>query len=225
MTAEAEGEDRRAQIIRGAAAVLGRQGYEATSMKEIADEIGVSSGLLHYYFGTKEDLLAGVVRFLHDEQMTEWRRAMADIEGPLERVAAGMRRASDKFQADPQFWHLLFDMYATGLRNPRLRKRVRAMANDLVSQIAEEMRVLAKDVPLPPQLAIEDCALAIAGAIDGIALLATVTDDDGQGAFRALLALVLAFTALGMMNAGQQVDPELFMKLLSGSPAPPPASR
>src|SRR5438067_7676532 len=48
VSAEPETEDRRAQIIRGAAAVLARQGYEATSMKEIAEEVGVSSGLLHY---------------------------------------------------------------------------------------------------------------------------------------------------------------------------------
>ena len=223
MSAEPDTEDRRAQIIRGAAAVLARQGYEATSMKEIADEVGVSSGLLHYYFGTKEDLLAEVVRVLHDEQVAEWRQAIAAAGGPLERVAAGMRRASDKFQTQPEFWHLLFDMYATGLRNPRLRKRVRAMAIDLVQQVTDEIRLLADDVPLPMVLPPEDIALAIAGAIDGVALLATLTDDDGRGAYRALLALVLSFTAMGLMRAGREVSPEVFMSLLYGSEEPPPA--
>ena len=224
MTGEPEPEDRRAQITRGAAAVLSRQGYDATSMKEIADEIGVSSGLLHYYFGTKEDLLTEVVRLQHDELIQEWRRAMAEEGAPLERVAAGMRRASDKFRSDPQFWHLQFDMYAIGLRTPRLRKRLRAMVRDLVQQIAEEVRRVTEEVPMPMPVPPEDIALAIAGAVDGIALLATVTDDDGQGAYRALLALVLSFTALGMISAGREVGAEHFIALLYGSPGPPTAS-
>ncbi len=193
-------------------------------MREIADEIGVSSALLHYYFGTKEDLLAAVVRALHDEQIAEWRRAMAQVEGgALERVAAGLRRASDRFQSDPESWHLAFDMYQTGLRNPRLRKRVRAMADDLVEHIADEVRELTAEVPLPPPLTPEDCGLAIAGAIDGIALLATLTDDEGGGAIRAFLAMLLSFTAMGMLSVGKESDPELFRTLLDAPPAPPPA--
>src|SRR5258708_26968024 len=102
VSAEPDTEDRRAQIIRGAAAVLARQGYEATSMKEIADEVGVSSGLLHYYFGTKEDLLAEVVRVLHDEQVAEWRQAIAAAGGPLGRGAAGGARAPREIPAPPR---------------------------------------------------------------------------------------------------------------------------
>jgi len=98
------------------------------------------------------------------------------------------------------------------------------MADDLVEHITEELRLVAQEVPLPAPLTMEDCALAIAGAIDGVALLATVTDNDGQGAFRALLALLLSFTALGMMAAGREVDPHEFMSLLEGPPAPTPAS-
>ena len=179
---------------------VARRGTAGSTFDHVSREAGVSRGLLHYYFGTKEDLLTEVVRLQHDELIQEWRRAMAEEGAPLERVAAGMRRASDKFRSDPQFWHLQFDMYAIGLRTPRLRKRLRAMVRDLVQQIAEEVRRVTEEVPMPMPVPPEDIALAIAGAVDGIALLATVTDDDGQGAYRALLALVLSFTALGMMS-------------------------
>src|SRR5438067_7589114 len=106
VTGEPELEDRRAQITRGAAAVLSRQGYEATSMKEIADEVGVSSGLLHYYFGTKEDLLAEVVRSLHDQLITEWREAMHGVEDPLERVTTGLQHAARRLTERPESWQL-----------------------------------------------------------------------------------------------------------------------
>src|SRR5437763_2687208 len=137
-----------------------------------------------------------VVRHQQDELVQEWRRAMAEEGAPLERVAAGMRRASDKFRSDPEFWHLQFDMYAIGLRTPRLRKRLRAMVKDLVQQIAEEVRRVTEEVPMPMPVPPEDIALAIEGAVDGIDLLATVNEVDGQGDYLVLRALVVSLTGM-----------------------------
>ena len=55
--AEIDEAGRRIQIVRAAAAVLGRQGYAATSLRDVAREAKVAPGLLHYYFESKEDLL------------------------------------------------------------------------------------------------------------------------------------------------------------------------
>jgi AcrR family transcriptional regulator len=193
-------------------------------MKEIAAEIGVSSGLLHYYFGTKEDLLAAVVQSLHEQLVAEWRAAMETVEGPLERVSAGMRRASERYASEPGFWNLLFDLYALGLRNPRLRERVRAMTTELVAIVADEVRRVAADVPSPLPVPPEDLALAIAGAIDGVALLSTLIGETGEGAYRALLAMILALVATGLAAAGREVPAELLKGLLDGLPERPPAA-
>ena len=45
------------RIVRAASRVFGRSGYERASMGEVAREAGVSKGLLHYHFSSKEDLL------------------------------------------------------------------------------------------------------------------------------------------------------------------------
>jgi len=67
---------RRAEIVRAAATVLGRQGSADTSMKEIAREAGVAPGLLHYYFESKDELLLAVAGEL-DRQMSEaWAAAV-----------------------------------------------------------------------------------------------------------------------------------------------------
>ena len=50
----------RARIVEAAKAILGRDGYEKASIREIANEAGVARGLVHYYFETKEDLLVAV---------------------------------------------------------------------------------------------------------------------------------------------------------------------
>ena len=50
------------QEIQDAAEILfARKGYAATSLREIADQVGVNPAMVHYYFGTKLALLQHVL--------------------------------------------------------------------------------------------------------------------------------------------------------------------
>ncbi|MER7787015.1 TetR/AcrR family transcriptional regulator [Streptomyces sp. NPDC097640] len=63
----AKGRARRQEILRTAHRAFADQGFRATSMREIAEAVGLSqAGLLHY-FRSKDDLLAEVLR-LRDEE-------------------------------------------------------------------------------------------------------------------------------------------------------------
>src|SRR3989441_10477455 len=53
--------DTRAKILHAAFTVLSRQGYENSSIKEIAEEAGVAQGLVHYYFKSKQQLVLAVL--------------------------------------------------------------------------------------------------------------------------------------------------------------------
>jgi AcrR family transcriptional regulator len=53
--------DTREKIIKSAFTVLSRQGYENTSIKDIAEEAGVAQGLVHYYFKSKQQLVIAVL--------------------------------------------------------------------------------------------------------------------------------------------------------------------
>src|SRR2546429_7702268 len=56
--------DTREKILNAAFTVLSRQGYENTSIKEIAEEARVAQGLVHYYFKTKQLLVLEVLAFV-----------------------------------------------------------------------------------------------------------------------------------------------------------------
>lgn len=56
--------DSRQRIIDAAFAVLSRQGYENTSIKDIAEQAEVAQGLVHYYFKSKQQLVLEVLRFV-----------------------------------------------------------------------------------------------------------------------------------------------------------------
>ena len=45
------------RIVRAAVRIFGKSGYRGASMTDVAEEAGVSKGLLHYHFHTKERLL------------------------------------------------------------------------------------------------------------------------------------------------------------------------
>src|SRR6185369_2867701 len=56
------GSDQRARLLDGALACYVRQGIRCTSIRNIAAEAGVTTALVHYYFGDAETLLQQVVQ-------------------------------------------------------------------------------------------------------------------------------------------------------------------
>lgn len=59
-------EDRWADIVERAGTIFYRKGYEATSLQDIADAVGMLKGSLYYYIKTKEDLLFELVTRAQD---------------------------------------------------------------------------------------------------------------------------------------------------------------
>ncbi|WP_037602214.1 TetR/AcrR family transcriptional regulator [Streptacidiphilus rugosus] len=61
MTTQTPRGDTRARILDVALELFVEHGYEKTSLREIADRLGVTKAALYYHFRTKEDILAGIV--------------------------------------------------------------------------------------------------------------------------------------------------------------------
>jgi AcrR family transcriptional regulator len=61
MTTQTPRGDTRARILDIALELFAEHGYEKTSLREIADRLGVTKAALYYHFRTKEDILAGIV--------------------------------------------------------------------------------------------------------------------------------------------------------------------
>src|ERR1043165_5096400 len=54
--------DTRDRILSVALQMFASQGYASTSLREIADELGVTKAALYFHFKTKEDILTGILR-------------------------------------------------------------------------------------------------------------------------------------------------------------------
>lgn len=53
------------------------KGYEALSVQEVIDEVGASKGAFYHYFGSKADLLEGVVERMADAIQATWDQLLA----------------------------------------------------------------------------------------------------------------------------------------------------
>jgi AcrR family transcriptional regulator len=56
--------DTRTRILEAAFQMLSRQGYENTSIKDIAAEAGVAQGLIHYHYKSKQLLVLAVLEYV-----------------------------------------------------------------------------------------------------------------------------------------------------------------
>jgi AcrR family transcriptional regulator len=61
MTQEERSQKSRAQILEAALALFSHRGYGATSMREIADRAGVSTGNVYHHFKTKEAIFRALL--------------------------------------------------------------------------------------------------------------------------------------------------------------------
>lgn len=66
----------RQRVLRVTSELFGRNGYQATSMRDIAAAVGMKSGSLYYYYESKEALLAAILNDSIDAHISTVRQAV-----------------------------------------------------------------------------------------------------------------------------------------------------
>lgn len=93
--------DSRAAILAAATDLFARQGLEATTIKAIGRQAGVTSGLLYYYFADKDALYQAVIEAAMQEFPGRLGPALEGITDPREGLAALIRMQAEVFLAQP----------------------------------------------------------------------------------------------------------------------------
>ena len=115
------------RIVDAMRATVGDRGATGATFDVVAREAGVSRGLLHYYFGTKERLLAEVVRRDCDLRMERLSAGSAGASSPEEllgSMAAALREMMDE---SPEFLAILLELHTLGRTNPEVAAELREL--------------------------------------------------------------------------------------------------
>jgi AcrR family transcriptional regulator len=96
-------------------------GHAGITTRALAEEAGANHGLVHYYFGSMENLLARVLeRFT--ERLIARQRAMYDA--PDVRFIEKWRTAMRYLDADREYQKVWYELQALAWNRPELRERV-----------------------------------------------------------------------------------------------------
>ncbi len=80
--------ERRAELLATAAGVFAAQGYNATTVRRIADAAGMLAGSLYYHFDSKEAMLDEILTAFLDELWACYDTVLAAGLGPRETIGA-----------------------------------------------------------------------------------------------------------------------------------------
>jgi len=145
MDAERRAEQRRA-IIRAAARVFTRESYYTATMDDIAQELGVSKGVLYYQFRSKEDVFREILVIAISEALRRLVATNARGGSAAGRLREGMREliAYNLDEDTPNYSAMMVIGSARALSGEN-RERVRDLQRQYQNFVAEIIREGVRD--------------------------------------------------------------------------------
>jgi len=113
---------RRAQLTRAAYKVVGEKGYNDFTIKDIAVEAGLSTGLVHYYFKNKEELLFTLLKEMNANLKYNLNKALTVLEKPQDKLLAFCDEAFDLLNKEKAYFSVIIDFWGQISRNKRIRQ-------------------------------------------------------------------------------------------------------
>jgi AcrR family transcriptional regulator len=187
--------DKAQRIVEAMRSSVARRGVAGSTFDHVAREAKVSRGLLHYYFGTKERLLAEVVRHDCDLRMAALDEQLAparNADDVIDALVASLKR----FVTDePEFITVVFELFTLSRRNEDIAAEFAELLRRLREHVAELLARKQDEGALHLRAEPEAVADVLFSLADGVSMrMLTETDHDftetvkaGVLAIRALL--------------------------------------
>lgn len=167
-------EERRTEILQVTCQVVIERGFAGTRIADVASKLGVSTGLIHYHFDSKEQLLAEAFKHAAREEMVSLEEDLASAPNAvakLERVLQNYTPAADDLD-----WLLWIDSWGEALRNKAMRQISQELdleSTGLIERVIREgVETTEFQCPDP-----SGTAWRLAALLDGLGVQLTVHDN------------------------------------------------
>jgi AcrR family transcriptional regulator len=162
--------DKAQRIVDAMRESVARRGAAGSTFEHVAREAGVSRGLLHYYFGTKERLLVEVVRRDTELRVDRLDQRLAPAKNVDDVIEALVASLNDVIENEPTFFLLLFELFSAGRRNPDIQKEVGQLFERTRTHVADVLRSKQEEGVVSLRFAAEDIVSYLFALGDGVAL-------------------------------------------------------
>ena len=159
-------ESGRDRILDEAAALFLRHGYEGTSLRQLADTVGMKAGSLYYHFASKDDLLTEILRRGIDVMQTAFDEAetLTGSARPVDRIEAHVRaHLSALFENGP---YTAAHVMTFRTAPEAVREIVVPLRDAYEARWTEMLRLLQADGAIQPTVDVNVIRLVLFGAMN-----------------------------------------------------------
>ena len=128
------------RIIAAMRASVASRGAAGSTFDRVAREAGVSRGLLHYYFGSKERLLVEVVRQDCEVRIAAMDERLASADSADAVVQALVHGLEDYLAEDPSSHAVVYEMLSVSRRSDEIRAELAELYRRWRLHIADALR-------------------------------------------------------------------------------------
>lgn len=125
-------------IRRAAIDLIAERGFEAVTLRDLADAVGIQAGSLYRYFPSKNALLLTIMEEHLEDLTGEWRAASEGLQDPLERLRAFIA-FHVRYHASRQKEVFISNMEIRSLTGPH-RKRIVALRETYEQGLSDILR-------------------------------------------------------------------------------------
>jgi AcrR family transcriptional regulator len=133
------------RIIEAMRASVGARGAAASTFDHVAREAGVSRGLLHYYFGSKERLLVEVVRQDCEVRIQAMDERIARAATADEIIAALVAGLEEFIEGEPGSQAVIYEMLSASRRSEDIRAELAELYRRWRAHLAESLRAKERE--------------------------------------------------------------------------------
>jgi len=182
---------RRDELVAAALRTISVQGFEHTTVRDIAKAAGASIGSVNYYFKSKKELLLVAVAQSDQRFRVSVREAVAAEDGAiakLERIAHLSFLDGEDVSPD---WAVFVDFWQQASREDEFRAIFESANEEWLELLVQVMTDGVAAGELDIRGTVRDAAMALAALIDGLGLHTRVTQHiDAQTAHRLVMAYI-----------------------------------
>jgi AcrR family transcriptional regulator len=132
--------DKAGRIVEAMRVSVAARGIAGATFDHVAREAGVSRGLLHYYFGTKERLLVEVVRLESDVRIQRIEDGIADATTPDDVIAVLVQTFEDFLGEGPAPAVMFFELSTLAQRNAEIAAELAELGRRTREHFADALR-------------------------------------------------------------------------------------
>jgi AcrR family transcriptional regulator len=130
--------DKATRIVEAMRASVAARGIAGSTFDHVANEAGVSRGLLHYYFGTKERLLIEVVRRETDVRIERLEDAIASA-ADAEHVLDALVLSLEELLGDGPAPVMIYEMLTLAQRNEEIAAELAELGRRTRSHLSDAL--------------------------------------------------------------------------------------